>query len=65
MIIEGGQAYKDLINEGYISKSGKVLKSSTNNDHVNHCDKGGNGKASSIAKLIYKNRSNCRQIMFF
>ena len=55
----GGQAYEDLIDEGFISENGKVLKTNNRNGNGrnggkrNGCDEEGSGKARSVALNIY------------
>jgi len=54
MVTIGGQAYKDLIQEGFISKNGKALKiNGYKRNGSNDCNEEGNGKARSIALNIY------------
>ena len=49
MVLIGGQAYKDLVKEGYISKPGKAKTNSLKHS----CDEEGIGRSKDIAKKIY------------
>jgi len=52
MVLIGGQAYTDLVKEGYISKNGKAK---TNSLKHNSCNEEGIGRSKDIAKKIYDN----------